>query len=301
MKRWIILGVFALGLSVAVDLRSTNRTMRSWFSGVAGHSMGPAVPSTTAERRAVASLEPATAQAQTGVPEAPSIGGKNPIADREVVAVIENPHPAVVAETMQKVSPYSDPSVSFKVVEYVYSDGSREGILIPQVEVDPVSGKGFFYSPDENGLLMVHRVTLEEYNAWLVSQGIDPLPPLSLEDVELQKKAAEKEREIHEKAREYDQQQREKRDLPPIDDGLSRFSLKEFLLAWSQLLHIRPVFAQTGGDPQPPSGTVGQQPFSQQGLTLRSDAIGHLQAWRLPPGGTIPVSVQVGLVRQIRV
>lgn len=135
--------------------------------------------STTAERGDLASLEPATAQAQTGVSEARSIGGKNPVEDREVVEVIENPHPAVVAETMRKASPYSDPSVPFKVVEYVYSDGSREGLLAPQVEERPARGTVFFYSHDENDLQMVQRLTLEQYNAWLATQGLNPLccPP----------------------------------------------------------------------------------------------------------------------------
>jgi hypothetical protein len=302
MKRLIPLSVFVLSLSVAVDLRSTSHALWSWFSGVAGHNLWPTLSSTIAERGIGGGLAPSPAQAQTGIPGARSIGGKNPLEgeEREVVEVRENPDPAVVAETMRKVSPHSDPSVPFKVVEYVYSDGSREGLLAAQMEEHAAPGTVFLYSRDENGLQMVQRLTLEQYNAWLAMQGLDPLELSDPEEIELEMKAAEEAEKIHEKVLEHERQQREQQGLPPIDDGLSGFSLKEFLLAWSQFLHLRPVFAQTGGDPQPPSGTVGQQPFSQQGVTLKSDAIGHLQAWRLPPGGTVPVSVPVGLVRQIR-
>lgn len=204
-----VVSVLALGLSVLVDVQAATHILQSWFSGVDKHSLRFRLLPMTVERETVSNLEPRTAHAQTMTPEACLLEDEKPFGDdgREVIAVIEDPDAAVVAETMRKVSPFSDPSVPFTVVEYLYSDGSREAMLAAQVEENPIPGTGFLYSSDENGLQMVHRVTLEQYNAWLAAQGIDPLLPFDPEEPEILEEAAETEREMHEKTREYDQQQ----------------------------------------------------------------------------------------------
>lgn len=194
MKRLIIFSVLVLSLSVMPDLITNTRSVLLLFEGIINHSGFQYLSSPTANQRNLGSITPNPVHAQTTSVSAKENERKT-VEVPEIVAITDATNHAAIAETLLKVSPNSDPTIPLSVKQIFYSDGTTEvSLSLPPLEdvLPALDGSWMLVTrtDPENGLTLVQKMTVQDYNLWLVEQGLDPI---DVEGIKLQLKALEHE------------------------------------------------------------------------------------------------------------